>query len=371
MHEALGKNVIHEDDVGLPTVNGYAYYFYRTSGHAADDGPDTGRDGGTGSRQSTYGGHRLAGILPPPLRADRRGLVGEAGRGPVGRGTAGGRAGPCWMLAPCTTRRCSPSFPFAATSEISFRAYYNKAVRRTEDPPAVTFLLGYDSEPIRAEKSLYDLAAWARGVPGLAAALLGAPATVLADVAAHRVPSSRGGPCTVAAVAAAVPGPPRPVRPYGLQPRLHPFGAGRRSYPAAGNGEVLPAGTGPRPARTAENVGRPQGGPHQPHRRPARAEPQGSRVLPAAAVGAGRRPDPRGRPGRRRPGLAADPPDAAGARTTAGGRGSDCRARRRVLAAPSGTGQRRRLRPGRATDPGSPGKPGNPSVPEQPGARQR
>ena len=32
MAEAVGKNVIREDDVGLPTINGYAYYYYRTSG---------------------------------------------------------------------------------------------------------------------------------------------------------------------------------------------------------------------------------------------------------------------------------------------------------------------------------------------------
>src|SRR5439155_4928622 len=30
------------------------------------------------------------------------------------------------------------------------------------DPPTLTFLLGYDSAPIRAEESLYDLAQWVR-----------------------------------------------------------------------------------------------------------------------------------------------------------------------------------------------------------------
>ena len=29
--EAVGKNIIRADDVGLPTINGYAYYYYRTS----------------------------------------------------------------------------------------------------------------------------------------------------------------------------------------------------------------------------------------------------------------------------------------------------------------------------------------------------
>jgi pyruvate,water dikinase len=39
----------------------------------------------------------------------------------------------------------------------------------------VTFLLGFDSLPIRTEKSLYDLAGWAQSEPGLAEALLATP----------------------------------------------------------------------------------------------------------------------------------------------------------------------------------------------------
>ena len=106
--------------------------------------------------------------------------------------------------------------PVAATSEISFRAYYDKLVRRDGDPPAQTFLLGYDSEPIRAEKSLYDLAAWAREVPGSprrSSTHHAGPGRV----AAHRGPAGRHGPGTLAAMASPLPGPPRPVRPCSLQ----------------------------------------------------------------------------------------------------------------------------------------------------------
>ena len=42
--------------------------------------------------------------------------------------------------------------------ECVLTGYYDSCVRRDGDPPASTFLLGYDSEPIRAEKSLCDLA---------------------------------------------------------------------------------------------------------------------------------------------------------------------------------------------------------------------
>jgi pyruvate,water dikinase len=47
-------------------------------------------------------------------------------------------------------------------SEAAFTSVYNHLLKRAGDPPALTFLLGFDSEPIRAEKSLYDLAMWAR-----------------------------------------------------------------------------------------------------------------------------------------------------------------------------------------------------------------
>jgi pyruvate,water dikinase len=53
-------------------------------------------------------------------------------------------------------------------SEAIFTAVYNHLIKRKTDPPALTFLLGFDSLPIRAEKSLYDLAIWARGEDELA-----------------------------------------------------------------------------------------------------------------------------------------------------------------------------------------------------------
>jgi pyruvate,water dikinase len=70
--------------------------------------------------------------------------------------------------------------PLAATSEVAFTRFYERAVRRAGDPPAQTFLLGFDSLPIRAEKSLYALAGWTRERPELSAALQATPS---ADVA--------------------------------------------------------------------------------------------------------------------------------------------------------------------------------------------
>ena len=56
--------------------------------------------------------------------------------------------------------------PVAATSEVLFTRFYDAVVRGKDDPPAQVFLLGFDSEPIRAEKSLYDLATWTRDPSG-------------------------------------------------------------------------------------------------------------------------------------------------------------------------------------------------------------
>jgi phosphohistidine swiveling domain-containing protein len=52
--------------------------------------------------------------------------------------------------------------PAAWISEGLFTFFYRMLVKRRDDPEAFTFLLGFDSLPIEAEKSLYDLALWAR-----------------------------------------------------------------------------------------------------------------------------------------------------------------------------------------------------------------
>ncbi len=56
----------------------------------------------------------------------------------------------------------------ANLSESIFTNLYNRLIKHKSDPPALTFLLGFDSTPIRAEKSLYDLAIWVRSEDELA-----------------------------------------------------------------------------------------------------------------------------------------------------------------------------------------------------------
>ena len=57
--------------------------------------------------------------------------------------------------------------PIAATNEVVFTRFYDLAIRRPGDPAATILLLGYDSLPILAEKSLFDLARWAQQHPNV------------------------------------------------------------------------------------------------------------------------------------------------------------------------------------------------------------
>ncbi len=62
--------------------------------------------------------------------------------------------------------------PAAYMSEFFFTQVYNTFLKGHHGPAALTFLLGFDSTPIQAEKSLYDLAQWAREQAELSAALV-------------------------------------------------------------------------------------------------------------------------------------------------------------------------------------------------------
>ncbi len=69
--------------------------------------------------------------------------------------------------------------PLSTISEASFTQFYNRLVRRKGDPAATTFLFGSETVALRAEKGLFDLAAWCRERPALADYLCQTPATQL------------------------------------------------------------------------------------------------------------------------------------------------------------------------------------------------
>ena len=222
--------MIREDDVGLPTVNGYAYYYYRTSGMWRVMGRSLTAVRALVRGQAHMGVAGWREYSHPRYERVIKGWSAKPVRELSGEELLEGvqvllDAGTVYYTA------VQSIIPLAATSEISFRAFYDRLVRRDGDPPAQTFLLGYDSEPIRAEKSLYDLAGL-----GPRRSRTGIGAVERADggarrVPAHRLPARRRGPCPLAAMASPLPGASGPVRPRRLQPGLRQPRAGRRSRP--------------------------------------------------------------------------------------------------------------------------------------------
>ena len=179
MNNALGLGSLREGDVRFPTVNGYAYYYYRTwpmlrmtartvpAMRALFTG--TAHMGIAGWREYSHPRYeRLIkdwSVKPPSQLSGGELLAGAQ---------ALLDAGTVYYTA------VQSIIPLADMSELSFRGFY-RTVRREGDPPAQDFLLGFDSEPIRAEKSLYDLAGWARNDPSLVTALVESPTAALAE----------------------------------------------------------------------------------------------------------------------------------------------------------------------------------------------
>jgi pyruvate,water dikinase len=71
------------------------------------------------------------------------------------------------------------TLPAASSSEVLFTRLYNSLIRRKEDPAATTFLLGFDTVALQAEKSLFDIAEWVRTEPALEAYASQTPAEQL------------------------------------------------------------------------------------------------------------------------------------------------------------------------------------------------
>src|ERR671910_110063 len=174
MNELLGSGTLREGELAFPTVNGYAYYYYkmaailRISAKALAVLPSlygSGKASGV-KHWREYSHPRYATIVKeweakPPEDLPAVGLLASA-RELLDAGTE-------YYTSVQTI------IPIAATSELLFTGFYDRLIRREGDPPGQIFLLGFDSTPIRAEKSLYDLAMWCGEHPELAAALVDTP----------------------------------------------------------------------------------------------------------------------------------------------------------------------------------------------------
>ncbi|MFC9352488.1 PEP/pyruvate-binding domain-containing protein [Arthrobacter sp. NPDC057013] len=192
LNEAFGKSVVRPGDVSLPTVNGYAYYYYNNAGMRRVMGRSL-----TAMRALAQGkAHMGIKGWRDHSHPKYRGLVKFwAARPPADRPAAELLEGISALLdaGAAYYTAVQSIIPIAATSEIMLRSYYDKLVRRPGDPSAEVFLLGYDSEPIRAEKSLYDLAVWTRERPQLATAVTEGSAPAIAEALRSGTPPAGAG----------------------------------------------------------------------------------------------------------------------------------------------------------------------------------
>src|SRR5829696_6423660 len=174
MNELLGSHTLREGELAFPTINGYAYYYYKMSAILKISVK------ALAVLPSLYGSGKASGVkrwreYSHPRYAT---IVKEWEAKPPGDLPAVGLlAGARELLDAGTEYYTSVQtiIPIAATSEMLFTGFYDRLISREGDPPGQIFLLGFDSTPIRAEKSLYDLGMWCGEHPKLAAALLETP----------------------------------------------------------------------------------------------------------------------------------------------------------------------------------------------------
>ncbi len=166
MDQAFGEHALRDDDVGFPTVNGYGYYYYRTRGflRMLASAPVAVGKLARGDAHMGVAGWR---DHSHPRYAEK--VASWSGREVTELPAADLLRGVAELLdAGCVYYTAVQSVvPVAALTEMGFRTAYERLARRPGDPPALTFLLGFDSQPIRAEKSLHALATWARERPDL------------------------------------------------------------------------------------------------------------------------------------------------------------------------------------------------------------
>ncbi len=195
MDEVLGPGAVRAGDVGLPTINGYAYYRYSSTGMLRMLRSTPQALSGAYGRRGVGGRERWETVARPAYQAIVDAWVAhdlsQLSADELLDGVAElVEAGATYYTAVQTI------IPIAATSEIALTRYYDAFVRRDGDPPASGLLVGFDSEPIRAERSLWDLARRARDQPALAAWLRATPAAEVVEALAL----GRPGPLTTAAL---------------------------------------------------------------------------------------------------------------------------------------------------------------------------
>ncbi len=172
LNELLGSfsSTLAGLDIDFPTINGYAYYDYSRAAFGRMWGLTP-----MAARVIAKGGFVRTRWQDQALPAYREAVAGWSDRNPATLASSELLGGVRELLAAACIYYSNVQMviPVAATSELTWTGLYNALLRRDGDPQASDFLLGFDSTPLRAEKSLHALATWCRDVPGLGAALDG------------------------------------------------------------------------------------------------------------------------------------------------------------------------------------------------------
>nr|WP_206079979.1 PEP/pyruvate-binding domain-containing protein [Propioniciclava coleopterorum] len=165
------KELLRVGDMDFPTINGYGYYFYSTAGM---------------KRMLTSSPAALKVAFSPSSELNGVILWREHGlpeyRAVVDRWAArdeGELAASALLDGAAELIAAGAGYytyvqaviPQAAAAEIGFTKLYETLVHGKGRPAALTFLLGEESTPIRAERSLHAFARWCRATPGVADAL--------------------------------------------------------------------------------------------------------------------------------------------------------------------------------------------------------
>ncbi|MDN5724663.1 MAG: phosphoenolpyruvate synthase [Propionibacteriales bacterium] len=170
MADVLGRDdLFTTEGVTFETINGYAYYAYGNAAMAKLMGQVTLSLPSVLTKGIAGGPRHWAEVDHPHYRAlvdaqSDKDPTSMASRELINLAQDLAQAGFAYYTAVQTV------IPAVAMSEVAFTAFCRR-IRKPGDPSPETLLFGYDSAPIRAEKSLYDLAGWTRD-EGLASALL-------------------------------------------------------------------------------------------------------------------------------------------------------------------------------------------------------
>ena len=134
LSEAVGRDVVRDGDVSLPTINGYAYYYYSSSGMWRVMGKSLTAVGALARGKAHMGIKGWRDHSHPRYR----GLVRRWAAKPLKDLPSAELLGGISELLDAGTAyytAVQSVIPIAATSEITFRAFYDRLVRRAGDPP--------------------------------------------------------------------------------------------------------------------------------------------------------------------------------------------------------------------------------------------